>query len=268
MTAVLAVGLRPTISTSSPTLTTPRSRHEERLVELALGLGDVGVEGVHELGDAVARRVVLRGRLGGRIGRAADHGSVVAVVLVLGKELADLHLDEVEHLGIVDEIALVEEHDDLRHADLAGEKDVLARLRHRAVDRGDDEDRAIHLRSAGDHVLDVVGVAGAVNVRVVAVFGRVLDVRGGDRKNLGGITAAGGLGGLRDLVVLDLLAETLQRLDVRDGGRKRGFAVVDVADGADVHVRLSAAIECFLSHFSFTPVSGFLLFASAPSGAT
>jgi hypothetical protein len=26
--------------------------------------------------------------------------------------------------------------------------------------------------------------------------------------------------------------------------------VVDVADGADVHVRLTAAIECFLSHFS------------------
>jgi hypothetical protein len=26
--------------------------------------------------------------------------------------------------------------------------------------------------------------------------------------------------------------------------------VVDVADGADVHVRLTAAIECFFCHFS------------------
>ena len=91
-------------------------------------------------------------------------------------------------------------------------------------------------------------MAGAVDVRVVALLGRVLDVRGGNRQNLGGVTTAGRLGSLRDLVVLDLFAEALEGLDVRNGGRQRGLAVVDVADGADVHVRLSAAIECFLSH--------------------
>ena len=32
-----------------------------------------------------------------------------------------------------------------------------------------DQDRAVHLRRAGDHVLDVVGVAGAIDVRVVAL---------------------------------------------------------------------------------------------------
>jgi hypothetical protein len=57
---------------------------------------------------------------------------------------------------------------------------VLARLRHRAVGGGDHEDRTVHLRGAGDHVLDVVGVTRAVDVRVVALRGRVLDVRGGD----------------------------------------------------------------------------------------
>jgi hypothetical protein len=46
-----------------------------------------------------------------------------------------------------------------RHADLAGEQDVLAGLRHRAVGRRDHEDRAVHLRRARDHVLHVVGVA-------------------------------------------------------------------------------------------------------------
>ena len=45
----------------------------------------------------------------------------------------------------------------------------------------DHQDRAVHLGGAGDHVLDVVGVAGAVDVGVVAVLGLVLDVRGGDR---------------------------------------------------------------------------------------
>ena len=224
-------------------------RHEERLVKLALRLGDVGVQRIHELGDAFARRIVGAGGLGGGIRRTADHGRVVAIVVVLGKELAHFHLDEVEHLGVIDEVALVEEDDDLRHADLAGEQHVLAGLRHRAVDGGHDEDRAIHLRGAGDHVLDVVGVAGAVDVRVVAVRRGILDVRGGDRQNLGRVTTARGLGSLRDLVVLDLLAEALEALDVGDSGRQRGLAVVDVADGADVHVRLSAAIECFFCHF-------------------
>ena len=65
----------------------------------------------------------------------------------------------------------------VRHADLAREQDVLARLRHRAVGRGDDEDRAVHLGGAGDHVLDVVGVTRAVDVRVVALRRLVLDVR-------------------------------------------------------------------------------------------
>ena len=106
-------------------------------------------------------------------------------------------------------------------------------------------------------------MSGAVDVRIVTVLRRVLDVGGGDRENLGRVAAASGLGRLGDLVVLDLLAEALESLDVRNSGRKRGLTVVDVADGADVHVRLSAAIECFLSHF-LTPVSSCSSFALAP----
>jgi len=44
---------------------------------------------------------------------------------------------------------------------------VLARLRHDRVERRHDQDRAVHLRRARDHVLDVVGVTGAIDVRVV-----------------------------------------------------------------------------------------------------
>ena len=54
-----------------------------------------------------------------------------------------------------------------RHTDLAGQQDVLAGLRHRAVGGRHDQDRAVHLGGAGDHVLDVVGVARAVDVGVV-----------------------------------------------------------------------------------------------------
>ena len=58
---------------------------------------------------------------------------VVARELVLGEQLADLELDELEQLGVVDHVGLVERDHDRRHLDLAGQEDVLAGLRHRAV---------------------------------------------------------------------------------------------------------------------------------------
>jgi hypothetical protein len=80
--------------------------------------------------------------------------------LYLESSSRHLELDEVEQLGVVDRVDLVEEDHDVGHLDLARQQDVLARLGHRAVGRGDDEDRAVHLGGAGDHVLDVVGVPG------------------------------------------------------------------------------------------------------------
>ena len=81
------------------------------------------------------------------------------------------------------------------NADLAGQEDVLAGLRHRAVGGGDHEDRAIHLGGTGDHVLDVVRVTGGVDVGVVTLVGLVLHV--GD---VDGDTALTLLGRLVDLV--------------------------------------------------------------------
>ena len=57
---------------------------------------------------------------------------------------------------------------------------MLAGLRHRAVGGGHHQDGAVHLRRAGDHVLHIVGVAGAVDVSVVTVGRLVLDVSGVD----------------------------------------------------------------------------------------
>jgi hypothetical protein len=82
---------------------------------------------------------------------------------------------------LVGRIGLVERDDDVRHAYLPGEHDMLPRLRHHAVKRGDHEDRAVHLRRPGDHVLDVVGVARHVDVRVVPGRRLVLDMGDVDR---------------------------------------------------------------------------------------
>src|SRR6476661_4227467 len=218
-------------------------RHEERLVDRPLGGRDVGVDRVHQLldrGVGGIGRVVLR--LERLQGRAADDRDVVTREVVLAQQLADLELDEVEQLRVVDHVDLVEEDDDVGDLDLAGEEDVLAGLGHRPVGRGDDEDRAVHLGGAGDHVLDVVGVARAVDVGVVAVGGLVLDVGDRDRD-----PALALLGGVVDRVERAVLAAALQVEVLGDRRRQARLAMVDVADRADIDVRLGA-LELLLGH--------------------
>ena len=249
----------PTISTVSPVLMIPLSMRpvatvprpvientsstgiRNGLSRSRVGLRDVGVQGLGELEDLALVVLVALERLERRAG---DERDVVAREVVLGEQVADLDLDELEQLGVVDHVGLVEEHDDVRHADLAGEQDVLTRLGHGAVGGGDDEDRAVHLGRAGDHVLDVVGVARAVDVGVVPVGRLVLDVRGRDRD-----AARLLLRSVVDRVERPHLAGAevvVQHLG--DGRGQRRLAVVDVTDGADVDVGL-IALELGFRHF-------------------
>ena len=57
---------------------------------------------------------------------------------------------------------------------------MLAGLGHGAVGGSDNQDGTVHLSSAGDHVLDVVGVARAVNVSIVTVCSLILNMCGVD----------------------------------------------------------------------------------------
>jgi hypothetical protein len=164
---------------------------------------------------------------------------------VLAEEFADFHLDELEELFVVNHVALVQEHDDVRNADLLHEQNVLAGLRHRTVGRGDDEDGAVHLRRAGDHVLDVVGVARAVDVRVVALGRLVLLVRDGDRN-----TALFFFGRVIDVVNVALRdVGVLGGEAVDDCRGKRGLTMVDVPRRSDVYVRF-ATFEFSLRHLN------------------
>ena len=99
----------------------------------------------------------------------------------LRQKLPDLQLDELDELGVVHHVHLVHVDDDVGHADLTGQEDVLAGLGHGAVGGRHHEDGAVHLGRAGDHVLDVVRVARAVHVGVVALVRLVLHVGRGDR---------------------------------------------------------------------------------------
>ena len=219
-------------------------REEEGLVGLAGGLGDPGVQSVVELlevGDAFG--VALDG-LGGRA--ANDRG--VAGEAVLLEKITDFHLDEVEQLGVVDEVALVEPDDDLGDVDLLGEQDVLAGLGHGAVGGGHDENRAVHLGGTGDHVLDVVGVARAVDVGVVTGFRLILDVAGGNGEDLGAVATTLALRSLGHFVIGHIFGVAkLVRAHLGESSRRRGLAMVHVANRAYVYMGLGA-VKLFLGH--------------------
>ena len=77
--------------------------------------------------------------------------------------------------------ALFKKNDNSRNTDLTSKQDMLTSLRHRTVSRRNDQNRTVHLRRTGDHVLNVVGVSRAIDVSVVALVGFVLDMGDVDR---------------------------------------------------------------------------------------
>ncbi len=92
------------------------------------------------------------------------------------EKLTHFHFNQFQQLFVVNHVSLVQEHNDVRHANLTGQQDVLTSLWHRAVCCRANQDRAVHLRSTGDHVLYVVSVTRAVNVCVVTVRRIVFNV--------------------------------------------------------------------------------------------
>src|SRR5699024_6607878 len=133
------------------------------------------------------------------------------------------------------------------HAHLTGQQDVLTGLSHGAVGGGDDQDSTVHLSGAGDHVLDIVGVARAVDVGVVTLVGLILHMGGVD-----GDAALPLLGGLVDHVVGLVLSLAGEGQVLGDGSGQSGLAVVNVADGADVDVGLSS-LKFLLGHLGNPP---------------
>ncbi len=244
------------ISTSSPTFTMPRSirpghhraaardrehvfdRHQERTVLRAVRLRDALIHRLHQLQDRLLAQLrVLVFQRAQR--RTADHRDLVARELVGREQFPHLQLDQVQQLRIVHHVALVHVHHQRRNADLARQQDVLAGLRHRAVGSGNHQDRAVHLRRARDHVLHVVGMARAVDVRVVPRLGLILDVRGRDRDAARALFRR-----LVDLVIRRIGRPAGLGQNLRDRRRQRRLAVIDVANRPNVAVRLRPLKLC------------------------
>jgi hypothetical protein len=99
----------------------------------------------------------------------------------LSSKLAKLQLHQLDQLLVVHHVAFVQKHHDARYTHLTGQQNVLAGLGHRTVVGRHHQNRAVHLRRTGDHVLDIVRMARAVHVRVMAGVRLILHVGRGDR---------------------------------------------------------------------------------------
>ena len=223
-----------------------------RNVEVLIHRGDEVHDGL--LGFRIAFESLGSGTL--------DDGGVVAIVAVFVQEFANIHLDELDEFGI-SEVHLVEEDHDLRDVHLVGEQHVLTSLGERAVVRSHHENRTINLRSTGNHVLDVVGVARHINVGVVALLGFVLLVRGSD-----GDTASLLFRSVIDLVVSDSFVDFRWEFlceDVSDRSRQGSFTVVNVAHRTDVDMWLGTVKICHSFSFDLLLLVRALIITSSNS---
>ena len=122
---------------------------------------------------------------------------------------------------------------------------MLSGLRHRTICCSYYQDRAVHLRSTGDHVLNVVSVARAVYVCVVSVRCFVFYVRGGD-----GDTSFSFFRSLVDLVEFYVFAQAVSLVQYFGDRRgQRGLTMVNVADGTDVNMRFGS-FKFLFCHFN------------------
>ncbi len=216
-------------------------RHQERLVEWAIRGWDILIHSLHQLENFVFANLRIAAFNCSEC-RASNDRNIVAREVVRAKQLADFHFDQLEQLVIVDLINLVHEHDHRRNTNLLGQQDVLAGLWHRAVSGVDHEDRAVHLRCAGDHVLHIVSVAGAIDVRIVTRFGLILDVSSVDGDAAGFFFR----GAVNVSVRLRIGARRLSQHH-RNRCRQCRLAVVNMTNRADVDMRL-ITLKLFLGH--------------------
>src|SRR5258707_342354 len=130
-------------------------------------------------------------------------------------------------------MAEVREYDSIDNAPEEKERGITINTAH--VEYSSDKRHYAHVDCAGDHVLDVVSVTGAIDVGIVTLVARIFHVRCVDRD-----TALFFLGRIIDRLVGTHFGHAFFSKHARNGGRERGLAVVHVTDRADVQVRLVA----------------------------
>ena len=230
------------------------NRHQEGFINGTCGQLDPVINSIHQLHNLV---FPFRNTIQCTESGTTDNGSVVTVKLIEGEEFAHFHFNEVEHFGIVNHVALVHEHNQTGHVHLASQEDVLTGLRHRTIRSSNYDDSTVHLSGTSYHVLHIVSVTRAVNVRIVAVSSLILNVSGVD--------------GDTTLFFFRSVVDGVERANFRKtslsqhGGNssgQSGFTVVNVTNSTNVYVwfRTVKFLFCHSSNFLLTLIILSVLF--------
>ncbi|PHM39709.1 hypothetical protein Xmir_04418 [Xenorhabdus miraniensis] len=202
---------------------------QEWLVNVTLWFWDVSIQCFSQFDDF---RFPLSFAFQRFQSRTTDDWCVVAWEIVLRQQLTYFHFNQFQQLFIINHVTFVQEHDDVWNAYLTTQQDVLTSLWHWAISCSNNQDRAVHLSSTGDHVFHIVGVAWAVNVRVVASWGIVFYVRSRD-----GDTTCFFFWCVIDLVECTSATAVSFCQNGGDCSSQGSFTVVNVADSTNVNVR-------------------------------
>ncbi len=210
------------------------NRHQERLIVITNRSRDMLINDVEQLHDLVAPRTIRI--LKSLQSRTTNDRGITESVLV--KELGNFHLNQLDQLIIINHIALVQEHNHSRNADLTCKENVLTGLSHNTIGSSYNKDSAIHLCGSGDHVLYIVSMSRAVNVCIVTGLGLILNVSGIDSDTtLSLFRCFIDIGKVYDLVLIGRLSCSQY---LGDSCGKSGFAMVYMSNGTNVAVRFGS----------------------------
>ena len=199
--------------------------------------GHVGINLLHQFANGVFTNGLVT-IFNGSKRRTANDRNVITRKIVGVKKLTNFHFNKLKKLFVVNLVNLVKEDNNGWNTNLTGKKNVLAGLGHRTISSRNNQNGTIHLRSTGDHVLHIVSMAWAINVRIVARFRLILNV---SRRN-------------RDATCTFFWCTINVRIGLvftkilGDRCRQCCLAVINVTNRADVHVWL-VAFKFALRHF-------------------
>src|SRR5690625_5138877 len=171
-----------------------------------------------------------------------DHRNVIPVKLIHAQQLTNLQLNKLQKLLIIHQIHLVHKNNNLRNTHLTGKKNVLTRLRHRTIGRGNHQNRTVHLGSTGNHVLYIVSVTRSIHMGIVTLIGFIFHVGTGNRNTT--------LFLFRSIVNLRKIARYTAIIlsHYRSNSRCCGcLAVIHVTYRTDIHMRLGT-LKCLFCH--------------------
>ena len=232
-------------TSSNSTTTSDRehvfNRHQEGLIAIARRLLNPFVNSVHEVHYAFNTLSIT---VECTECSTADDRSIFFEI-VLTEEVLHIHLNELEHFFVFNEVALIEEYNETRNVYLTSEKDVLTSLRHRTVSCSNYNDSTVHLRSTSYHVLHIVGVTWAVYVCVVTLRSFVFNV-----SSVNSDTTFLFFRSVVDLVERLSFRKTSISKHLSDSSSKSSLTVVNVTDSTNVYMRFGAH-EFFFSHSFF-----------------